>query len=181
MGRRLLAAVVTGLHILLGVVPGAARIVEDGGQQDAGDGRYHQEGSDRLDRGVVGRVERFHAQTYDERHDDRQHAGQDHGLEGALGGDVHAQGVVRLLGACEDPGLLPELPPDLVDHVIGGLAHRADGKGGEQEHQHRSDEGGHEHWRVGQVHDEHLFQGLAREQRDLIEIGGEQQERGEGG
>src|ERR1035437_9116540 len=33
---------VTRLDVLLGVVPGAAAVVEDGGEQDAGDGADHQ-------------------------------------------------------------------------------------------------------------------------------------------
>ena len=42
MGFGAFAAVGAGFNVLLGVVPGAAAVVEDSGKEDAGDGADHQ-------------------------------------------------------------------------------------------------------------------------------------------
>ncbi len=80
---------VAGLDVLLGVVPGAAAVVEDGGQQDAGDGADHQQAGDRL---VA------EQKADDDRRADGDDAGQDHLPQRGAGRDVDDARVVRDAG-----------------------------------------------------------------------------------
>ena len=133
---------VARLDVLLGVVPRAAAVVEDGGEEDAGDRADHQEAGD----GLVAEED-----ADEDRRGDRDDAGGDHLPQGGLGGDVDDPGVVRALGVVHDPGHLAELAADLDDDRLGRLAHRADGERAEEVHEHRADQGGDEDGDVGEV------------------------------
>ena len=167
-----LAAVGAGFHVFLGVVPGAAAVVENGGHEDAGDGADHQQ-----------RRHSLRADTHlsedeadGDRHADGQQPGHDHLPQGAGGDDVDALAVRRLLGAFQNAGVLTELPPHLVDDVIGGLADGPGGQRRKQEDQHGAEQAGNEHFRLGDVHRGHEVLVVVL---DLVQVGGEQQEGGE--
>ncbi len=131
VGRGAFAAVVALFNILLGIVPGAAGIGHEDGHEHAGDqgaGQHAAQG--------IGAQEEAHSQ----RGNDGHQARYDHLLQSSRGGDIDALGVIRLGGALHDAGHFPELTAHLVDHLVGSLAHRLHGHGGEQEGQHAADE-----------------------------------------
>ena len=81
---------VARLDVLLGVVPRAAAVVEDGREHDAGDRPDHQHAGDGLG---------AEQEPDDDRRGDRDEARGDHLAQGGLGRDVDDAGVVRAL-AC---------------------------------------------------------------------------------
>ena len=127
MGLAALAAVVAFLNVLLGVVPGAAGVGHEDGQQHAGDERAGQQAAQGLHA-----QDQAHGQGSQHRHD----AGDQHLLQGGGGGDGHAGLVVGLAGALQDAGDGPELAADLLDHAVSGLGDGLHGQGGEDEGQH---------------------------------------------
>ena len=174
VGLGTLAPVGAGLDILLGVVPGAAAVVEDGGQQDAGDGTDHQERRHGL---------RPHPKlAEDEANRDRREHGQqprnDHLTQGAGGNDVDTLAIRRFLGAFQNAGMLTELPPHLVDDVVGGLADGARGQCRKQEDQHGAEQAADEDLGPGNVHHGHEVLVVVL---DLVQVCGKQQEGGESG
>ena len=120
---------VARLDVLLRVVPRAAAVVEDGGEQDAGDRPDHQHAGD----GLVAEEE-----ADDDRRGDRDDAREDHLAEGGAGRDVDDAGVVRALAVVHDPGHLAELAADLDDDRLGRRADRADRERAEEVDEHRA-------------------------------------------
>ena len=86
VGLGAFAAVRAGLDVFLGVIPGAAAVVENGGHQDAGDGTDHQERRYRLS----AHAELAEDEAYQDRHADGQYARPDHLPQSAGGDDVDA-------------------------------------------------------------------------------------------
>ena len=96
----------TRLDVLLRVVPRAAAVVEDSGEDDARHRADHQQ------RGLGLGLE----ENAD--HDgsgDRKKPWRDHVAKRGRGRDVDDARVVGLLGAGHDPGVLAELRPHLLD------------------------------------------------------------------
>ncbi len=127
-----LAAVLAGLDVLLGVVPGAARVGHEDGQGEAGDERTGEQAAEGVD------VD----EADDEGDDHGEGTGDDHLLQRRRRGDLHATSRVG-----DDAGLaltqardLPELATDLFDHLLGGTTDGVDREGGEEERQHGAEE-----------------------------------------
>ncbi len=167
------------LDVLLGVVPGAAAVVEDGGEQDAGDCADHQHAR----HGLIAEEE-----ADGDRRGHRDDAREHHLAEGGSGRDVDDAGVVRPAGVVHDPGDLAELAPDFDDDRLSGRADCPDGQRAEEVDEHRGDEGRDEDVDVGQVDRGHEVDvgnaGLdlvAQDQVDLVDVGGEEEEGGQGG
>src|SRR5258705_1516707 len=133
---------VARLDVLLGVVPRAAAVVQDGGEHDARDRPDHQHPGDRLG---------AEQEPDDDRRGDRHDTRRDHLAQSGPGRDVDDPGVVRALGVIHDPGHLPELPADLDDDRLGRRADRADRERAEEVDEHRADQGGDEDADVGEV------------------------------
>src|SRR5450830_2080619 len=104
---------VTRLYVLLGVVPGSAAVVENGGEQDAGDRTDHQQTSD----GLVAEQD-----ADEDRSGDGDDAREHHLAEGGAGRDVNDTGVVRAAGVIHDPRDLAELATDFDDDRLSGRA-----------------------------------------------------------
>ena len=79
------------------------------------------------------------------------HAGQHHLSHRAPRADVNGAGIVRRGRAFEQPGYLAELPPDLLDHRVGGAAHGLHRESAEQEGHERAQKQAHEYVDVGEV------------------------------
>ena len=107
------------LDVLLRVVPRATAVVENGGQDDSGHGADHQQRS--LGLGLEENAD-------NDRRADREESGRDHVAQRGRGGDVDDAGVVRLLGAGHDPGMLAELHPHFLDDRGARATDRADRK-----------------------------------------------------
>ena len=92
---------------------------------------------------------------------------------------IHAAGGVRLrvLLALEQAGDLAELPPDLLDHLLGGPADRGHRHRTDQERQDAPDEQTDDDLRVGQDD----LQRLAGRLAHGLRVGGEQRQGGERG
>ena len=82
--------------------------------------------------------------------DDGQQSGGHHLMQGALGAQGDAGGIVGIGLAFHDAGDLLELAADLHHDGLGGRLHSAHGEGGEHEGQHGADEHAHQHGGAGQ-------------------------------
>ena len=151
-----------GLDVLLGVVPGAATVVEDGGEDHAGHRADHEQGCFGL---------RLQEHADDDRRDDGDHPRRDHVLERRLRGQVDDASVVGARGAGHDAGVLAELTTDLLDDRARGLADSADRERRKEVHEHRADEATDEHVDLGEVDG---VERLARDLRDLVEVRGKE-------
>ena len=142
VGLAALAAEVASLDVLLGVVPGAAGVGLEQGQQHAAGGHARQQAAQHL--GAAQEADR-------DRSHDRQQAGHDHLLDRRRGRDVHAAPEVGDGGSLHQAGDLLELAAHLLDHREGGAADGIHGEAGEQERQHRAEQQSHQHGRHQQV------------------------------
>ena len=109
-----LAAEVAFLNELLGVVPGAAGVGKEDGQDKACSKTAGKEADNTC---------RAKDDTHKHRNDDGKEGREDHLVLGSLGGDAHATGVVRALFSFKDAGNLTELPAHLDDHLFRCTAH----------------------------------------------------------
>ncbi|CAN4006287.1 hypothetical protein BFDFBN_BFDFBN_06805, partial [Dysosmobacter welbionis] len=146
-----LAAVVAALNILLGVVPGTAGVGHEHRHGKAGDGHAAQQAHH------AGGAQH---QASSQRHDDGQQGRHHHLMQGTLGAQGHAGGVVRVCLVLHDARDLLELAADLHHDGLGRLLHRAHGEGGEDEGQHGADEHAHQHRGAGQGEVQHLLRVL---------------------
>ena len=138
-----LAAEVAFLHIFLGIVPCAARVGHEDGQHEAGGQAAHQQADD------AGNSE---YQARQHRGDDGQQRGEHHFALGALGGNLHAAGVVRFGLARQDALDFAELPAHFFHHVACRAAHGVHRQAAEEEGHHAADEHAGKHLRVHQRH-----------------------------
>ena len=99
-------------------------------------------------------------QASSQRHDDGQQGRHHHLMQGTLGAQGHAGGVVRVCLVLHDARDLLELAADLHHDGLGRLLHRAHGEGGEDEGQHGADEHAHQHRGAGQGEVQHLLRVL---------------------
>jgi len=121
------------LDVLLGVIPSATSV---GGGDSQLDGRGDGTGKKTRDTSVA------EEDTSEDRGHHDEDGGKDHFLEGGLGGDVNASGVVGLdTGlALEEVWILVELSLDFLDHFVGGETDGLHGHGGEPVGDHGTDE-----------------------------------------
>ncbi|BAS81428.1 Os02g0802575 [Oryza sativa Japonica Group] len=119
------------------------RMSDEGAGEDAGEGLDAEEGAD------------------DERREHDEGAGRDHLLDGGVGGDLDAVGVVRLACALHQPGDGVELPPDLLHHLQRRAADALHRHGGEPVREHCSDDQSDDH--LGGQDVDHLHPGSADE------------------
>ena len=132
MRVRTLAAVVAGLDVLLGVVPGTAGVRHEDRERKARHERTGEQAAEGID------ID----EADDERHDHRKGAGDDHLLERRVGADGHAAGGVghHTLLAFAQARNLPELAADLFDHRRGGATDSVDRERSEEEGKPGADE-----------------------------------------
>src|SRR3990170_3506462 len=198
LAERLHLARVAGRHlehprldVLLGVVPGAADVVEEGGQDDATDGADHQHSGHsqparrvgvgdaaNRDLGVAGEAE---DEAHGHRHADCQEAGRHHRAEGGAGGDVDGAAVVRARGTRHYAGVLAELASHFFDDLGGGRTHGADRQAGEEEDEHHAHQPADEDVDGGEVEGQVLREGYVQPLLDLVQVGAEQEEGGQAG
>src|SRR5881296_1272556 len=114
--RTALPTVLTGLDELLGVVPGAAAVVEQRRHENPGDGAHHEERCHGLGADMEQHLE---DQAHGDRHADGEQPGRYHRLERPHRHDVHRPPVVGARRALQDPGVGLELPAHFLDHEIG--------------------------------------------------------------
>jgi len=139
VGLRSFAAVDAVFDHLLGVVPGAAGIRHEHGQELAHQDHPRQEAAQRV---------RPEEKADEHRRQDGEHSRADQLVLGAGRADVHHLAVVGLLGAGEDRRVL-ELLADLVDDVERRPAHRPNQHRAEQERHGPAHEEADQHQRVG--------------------------------
>src|SRR6266513_3167623 len=147
--RTPLPTVLTGLDELLGVVPGATAVVEQGRHENPGDRAHHEERRHGLGADMEQHLE---DETHSNRHPYGEQPGSHHGLERPDGHDVHRSPVVRPRRALQDPGVGLELAAYFLNHADRRLGHRADGERREPEHQHGAEQPSHEHLGLRDVH-----------------------------
>eukprot|EP00968_Pinguiococcus_pyrenoidosus_P013003 scaffold1166_cov261-Pinguiococcus_pyrenoidosus.AAC.32 len=115
------------LNVLLGIVPRATSVRHHDRELGAGD-----DGSAEDTQEAAGSDD----EADDKRNHDRDDTGQDHLLNGALGGDRHTLLVIRLLRAVHDAGALTELLAHDQNDGSGRLLHGEHGEGREEKRQH---------------------------------------------
>ena len=120
MGIAALAAVYAALNVLLGVIPSAAGVRHEDSEQEAGNGSAGQH--------------TYHALVAQDHTDydggnDTNYGGQDHLVQGSLGAQVNAAGVVGIGIAVHQANDLLELTANLY---YNGLSRAANGLHGER-------------------------------------------------
>ena len=148
MGRGVFAAVVAFLHVLLGIVPGAAGVGQEDGQHKA---RTQAAGQQ------TNHARRTQQQAHNHGNHNGQQGRENHLVLGRLGGDAHAGSVVRALLAFQDTRYLAELPAHLNHHFGSGAPHGLHGESAEQEGHHGAHEYAHQHLGVHQGDVVHLY------------------------
>ncbi len=151
------------LDELLGVVPGAAGVGHVDGEQHACDEGAREQAAQR------GGAEQNADQ---QRREDGDQAGDDHLLEGGLGGDGDAGLVVGPRLPLQDAGDLPELAAHLGDHLVGRLRDGVHRERGEGEGQHAAQQQADDH--IGR-------EDIDARQLHLLGIGYEERKRGQRG
>ena len=136
-----LATEVTLLDVLLGVIPGAARVGHEDRQDEAGAQATDQQADHATD---------TEDQSGDDGGDDGQSRREDHLLLRAAGRDLDTTGVVGLRLTGQDALDLAELAAYLLDHVPRGPADGVHRQSAEHEGHHRTDEHARQHLRVHQ-------------------------------
>ena len=159
---------VASLDVLLGVVPGAAGVGHEHGHGKTGDGHAAQQTHNA--RGPQD-------QTGGQGDQDRQQGGSHHLVEGALGAQSHALGILGIGLVVHDARDLAELAADLHHDGLGGLLHGAHGESGEHEGQHGADKQSDQNGGTGEGEVQSLW-GLGLHD---VNIGHQQGQRGQGG
>mmetsp|Transcript_25532 Transcript_25532/g.55490 ORF Transcript_25532/g.55490 Transcript_25532/m.55490 type:complete len:581 (-) Transcript_25532:808-2550(-) len=165
------------LDVLLGVVPGPPRVVQEERHEDAAHRGEHQErGHHRRPQQLLPRHPPHHPehQPYGHRGADGQQPRLDHLAQGGGGHHGDAARVVGLLLVGHDAWALQELVAHLVHHRLRRPPHRAARVAAEQVHQHRPKQAADPHLRHRDVH---AGEGLAGEGAHLVHVRAEQQER----
>mmetsp|Transcript_30131 Transcript_30131/g.77726 ORF Transcript_30131/g.77726 Transcript_30131/m.77726 type:complete len:369 (+) Transcript_30131:299-1405(+) len=165
-----------GFHVLLGVVPGASRIVQEERHHDTrGCGEHEERSQDLASQQrlplILAEQSEGHPDGYRGQH--REEPWLDHFSQPRLCHDGHASVVVRLLAVVHDSWPLPELFPHLNHHLLSSSSDGLHGPRRKQEHEHRSAQSTHKDLRHCNVHDFELFLGV---DGDLIQEGREEQE-----
>ena len=112
-----LAAVLPALDELLGVIPGAAAVIEESRHQDSSDSANQQESRYRLRTNT----EHTEDETDGDGHGDCENTGNDHLLERADSDDIDAAAVIRFHCTLENAGIFSELPAHFVDNIVSGF------------------------------------------------------------
>jgi len=141
-GGTLSSAGTVDLDVLLGVVPGASGVGHHDGHHHAG-----CDGSTEHANEALGADE----ESNDKGREDGPESGEDHLLNGGLGGDGDAPVGVGLSLALHESGDLGELAADLDDNGTGSLLDGEHSEGGKEEGEHGTKEGTGEHDRLGNV------------------------------
>ena len=129
----------------------------------------------------------LHHEEADDRRQHRQQRGDDHLLDRGTRQDVDGAGVVRLLGALHDAGLLAELAAHLLDDRAGRAADGRHGDAAEQVGQQAAEQQADHDVGVGereidlQVVEDRAGLRLADEELQVLVVGGEQHQRAEAG
>jgi hypothetical protein len=116
-------------NVLLGVVPSTARVGGGEGNLDTRDNAASED--------TVGGLVTKEA-TSEERGDNDEDTGQDHFLEGSVGGDGDAFLVIGLNRGVFIHSF--ELSADFLEHILGGVTDGLHGHGGEPVGEHGTDE-----------------------------------------
>ena len=172
-----LAAVMTVLDELLGVVPGAAARSHGNRQEQAGDDGAEQHRADGGERRRLA-VDQIDHRIKDDRRQDRQQRRHDHLLDRGPGQYIDGAAIVGLAGAFHDARDLLELAAHLDDDGGGGAAHGA--------HAHRSEQVGQRAPEDKADDDERVLQAEGHRQirevmAQILGISGEQHQRREAG
>ena len=166
MGVRPLAAEVPLLDELLGVVPRPARVRHGEGEEHAAEEGAGEDPAQGF---------RTDPEADHPGHRHRDDPGRDHPPDRGGGRDVDATLRVRLGVPLQEARDLPELAPDLVDHVEGGVAHRGHRERGDEERKDPADEEPDQHLRLADRKGEARYRS-----RDGLHVGGDDREGGEG-
>ena len=131
VGLASLAAVVAFLHVLFGVIPGAAGVGHEDGQHDTGDERACEKTAQ-----GCGSQDDADQQGADNCHD----AGNKHLVQGCLCGNGYTGSIIRFTGSFKDSRNGAELAADFFDHLVGCLGHRVHSQGREEKREHTAKE-----------------------------------------
>src|SRR5947209_5002421 len=127
-------AQVSSFDILFRVVPRAATIVEEEGQDDTTHGTNHQH---------TGLSMRAQDGTNRDGSEDGDQAGQNHGTKRTTCADVYATGVIGIVAFRrvfrDDLGVGANLAAYFFNHTLGGSSYSANGQRAEEEDQRDAD------------------------------------------
>mmetsp|Transcript_7034 Transcript_7034/g.8060 ORF Transcript_7034/g.8060 Transcript_7034/m.8060 type:complete len:327 (-) Transcript_7034:1754-2734(-) len=176
----ILAPESASLHILLGVIPGATRIVQEESHQNTGDCSEHQHSRHNL--GSQEGLPSVQPNVLEERphHNGSKHckhSGFHHFLEGGCSHDGDTSAVVWLLVVGHDARSLQELEADLTHHGLRRAAHCGACKGTEEEHKHGANKSSNPDLWDGDVN---FLEWDSSEGGNFVHVGTEQQERCQG-
>ena len=169
MGVAALAAVYAAFDVLLGVIPGTAGIGHEDGEQEAGNGSTGQHTHNALE---------AEDQTHNDGGHDADDGGQDHLVQGGLGAEVNAAGIVRIRLAVHQADDLLELTTNLYHDGLGGTADRLHGECGKDEGQAGADEQADQY--NGGHHREVIEGDGSADLLNLFDVGSDESQSGEG-
>ena len=170
VGVAALAAVYAAFDVLLGVIPGTAGIGHEDGEQEAGNSSTGQHTHPALE---------AEEQPHTDGGHDADDGGQDHLVQGGLGAEVNAAGIVRIRLAVHQADDLLKLTTNLYHDGLGGTADRLHGECGKDEGQAGADEQADQY--NGGHHREIIEGDGSADLLNLFNVGSDESQSGEGG